>query len=292
VLTASPLPASPGSQAGPERRRPSAPGEHVSWLLAQPRTCTGVWADAMRRPCPSGAAVKADSTDSQCGACARADKGRQIARDAAPDDGREYLLYLAGFGPGLVKVGLTAADRGRDRLLEQGAISFAVLAAGSYGPVRQTERTVSATGLAAERVTAKAKAAAWPVLPPPGERAQALGSIRDNIASTVSWPDGVERRPGTVIDQARDFGLDASLPVRWREVTAISDGAVLSGAIRVVIGRRALLDTTEGLLLCDMRRVAGWAIRPVPDDIPPAGLTLAAGPATGEADARAQQALF
>lgn len=292
MLTACPLSASPGDPVGSESRRLSVLGERVGWRLARPRTCTGVWTGTARRPCPSGAAVEADSTDAQCAVCVRADKGRQIARDAAPDDGRQYLLYLAWFGSGLVKIGLTAAERGRDRLLEQGAISFAVLAAGPYGPIRHAEKAISSTGLAAERVTAKAKAAAWLRLPPPDKRVQALADARDEVTGVISWSGGINPRPGVVVDQARDFGLDTPLPGRWREVTAISDGAVVSGMIRAVIGRRVLLDTTEGLLLCDMRRVAGWTVRPVTDDIAPAGLTLAAGPDPGGTDAHIQQAFF
>jgi hypothetical protein len=292
VLTACPLPASPGGPVGAESRRLSVLGERVGWRLAQPRVCTGVWSGAARRPCPYQAVIRADSTDAQCPVCARADKGRQIARDAAPDDGREYLLYLAWFGPGLVKVGLTAAERGRDRLLEQGAVSFAVLAAGPYDPVRQTEKAISAAGQAAERVTAKVKASAWLTLPPPADRAQALAAVRDKVTRAISWPGGVQRRRGIPVDQARDFGLSTPLPRWWQEVTAVSDGAVLAGTIRAAVGRRVLLDTADGLLLCDMRRIAGWTVRCVPGDIAPSGLTLAAGPDPGGADAHVQQAFF
>jgi hypothetical protein len=210
------------------------------------------------------------------------------------DDGREYLLYLAWFGPDMVKVGLTAADRGRDRLLEQGAITFTMLAAGSYDPIRQAERLISAAGLARERITARAKAAAWLSLPPPGERTELLTAARARVATLVPWPDEVRLLPGEVTDQAGDFGVDGPLHDRWREVTGLSDGAVLSGRVRVVIGRRLLLDTPAGPLLCDMRRPAGWAVRPVPDNAPPApaGLALAAGPAPGGHDDDSQETLF
>jgi hypothetical protein len=210
------------------------------------------------------------------------------------DDGREYQLYLAWFGPGLVKVGLTAADRGRDRLLEQGAITFALLAAGPYAPIRQAERLVSSAGMASERITARAKAAAWLSLPSPGERASLLAAARDQVASRVPWPDQVRLLPGDIIDQAMDFGLGNPLSTRWQEVTGTSGGAVLSGRVRVVIGRRLLLDTPAGPLLCDMRRAAGWAIRPAPASTAsaPAGLALAAGPAPGGHDDTIQQALF
>jgi hypothetical protein len=210
------------------------------------------------------------------------------------DEDREYLLYLAWFGPDLVKVGLTAAGRGRDRLLEQGAITFTMLAAGSYAPIRQAERLISAAGLARERVTARAKAAAWLSLPPPGKRAELLSASRAQVASCIPWPAGVRLLPGDVTDQAGDFGVDGPLRDCWREVTGLSDGAVLSGRIRVVIGRRLLLGTPAGPLLCDMRRPAGWTLCPVPDSTQPvpAGLTLAAGPAHGGHDDDRQQALF
>jgi Protein of unknown function (DUF2797) len=269
------------------------PGERIRWVLAGPRTCTGIWTGSARRACLAATAIPADGTDPQCAACARADRGRQIARDAMPeDDGREYQLYLAWFGPGLVKVGLTAAGRGRDRLLEQGAITFALLAAGPYAPIRQAEQLISSAGLASERITARAKAAAWLSLPPLGERARLLTAARDQAASRVPWPKRVRLLPGDVVDQATDFGLGDPLPGRWQEVTGTSDGAVLSGRIQVVIGRRLLLDTPAGPLLCDMRRAVGWAIRPAPASAASAGLALAAGPAPGGHDDNAQQALF
>ena len=295
MLTACPLPDKPGNPLGPEARRPAAPGASISWRLAGPRACTGIWTGSARRPCPARTPITADGTDPQCPACARADRGRQIARDAVPvDDGREYLLYLAWFGPGLVKVGLTAGDRGRDRLLEQGAITFTFLAAGPYTPIRQAERLISATGLASERITARAKATAWLTLPPPAERAEQLAAARAQVASRVRWQDEVRLLPGDVTDQAGDFGIDGPLRDRWQEVTGISDGAVLSGRVRVVIGRCLLLDTPAGPLLCDMRRAAGWAIRPVPDSArpAPAELALTAGPALGGHDDDSQQALF
>jgi len=292
-LTACPLPAKPGSRPGPEARRPAGPGTSIAWLLPGPRACTGAWTGTSRRPCPAAAPIPADTTDAQCAACARADRGRQIARDAAVgDDGREYLLYLAWFGPGLVKVGLTAADRGRDRLLEQGAVTFTVLAAGPYTAVRQAERLASAAGLAAERVTARAKAAAWHRLPPPTERAELLAAARDHLASRLPWPEQVRLLPCSVTDQALDFGLAAGMPDGWQEVTGIGDGAVLSGQVRLVIGRHLLLDTPAGPLLCDMRRAAGRVICPVPGTAPvPAGLALAGVPAHGGRD-DGQQPLF
>ena len=285
VLTASPLPAEPGTRSAAEARRPAAPGERIAWTLTGPRTCTGAWTGTARRPCPARTPIPQGTTNAQCPACAQADRGRQIARDAAADDGREYQLYLAWFGPGLLKVGLTAADRGRDRLLEQAAITFTMLAAGRYAPVRQAERLISATGLAAERISARAKTAAWQSLPPPAERAALLSAARAQLISGVPWPRQARLLPGQITDQAADFGLAGQPPWTWREVTGISDGAVLSGQVRLTAGRHLLLDSATGPLLCDMRRAAGWTIRPCPGSAPaPAGLTLASRSPTGGHD--------
>jgi hypothetical protein len=293
VLTASPLPADPAAPPGPETRRPAGPGTSLSWHLDGPRRCAGAWAGTARRPCPARAEIGASGTDAQCPACALADRGRQVARDAAfGDDGREYRLYLAWFGPGLVKIGLTATDRGRDRLLEQGAITFTMLAAGRYTPIRQAERLTAAAGLARERITGAAKAAAWQVLPPPAERAARVAAARKQVTAGARWPGPVRPLPDAVTDQAGDFGLDRETVGTYREVTGISDGAVLSGRVRLVIGRDLLLDTPAGPLLVDMRRACGWAIRPAGDAAAlPAGLTLTARPTSGASDDR-QQTLF
>jgi hypothetical protein len=225
--------------------------------------------------CPYASEVPAAGTGSQCGGCQAADKGLQMARDAAlGDDGREYLLYLAWFGPGLVKVGLTAADRGRDRLLDQGAIAFTPLASGPYTPIRQAERLTAATGLAAERISGRAKVTAWWTLPPADERAALLAAAYAKILTAVPWPGRVQLQPCSVTDQARDFGLDLFTPAAYGEVTGLSDRAVLAGQIRLVVGRHLLLETAGGMLLADMRRAAGWTFRAEGSATQPAGLSL------------------
>jgi len=260
-------------------------------MLRAPRQCTGTWTGTSRRPCPAATVIPAGTTDAQCPACASADRGRQIARDTAlGDDGRDYLLYLAWFGPGLVKIGLTAADRGRDRLLEQGAIIFTPLATGPYTPIRRAERLAAATGLAAERISAKAKTTAWWQLPPPAERAAELTSARDHLTAQLAWPDRIRLMPCTPTDQAADFGLDQHTPGGYSEVSGLSDRAVLSGQVLLVIGRHLMLGTATGPLLADLRHAAGWAIQPTATPAQPHGLTLA--PRTPPSPADDQLSLF
>jgi hypothetical protein len=209
--------------------------------------------------CPLNSSLD-DGTDPQCGACAAVDPGKALARDAVADDGRTFSLYLAWFGPGLVKIGLTAADRDRDRLLEQGAITYAMVAVGSYCDIRRAERLVSGTGLARERIPTRVKTAAWWSLLDAASRAAEVTAALARISGQVTWPGGAREIPGPVIDQAANFGLDRALPAGWDEVTAVTSGARLSGELTAVVGRQVLLTTTGAPLLLDMRRTAGWGL--------------------------------
>jgi Protein of unknown function (DUF2797) len=268
-----------------ERRRPAAIGQQLGWTLAGPRRCCGIWTGLARRPCPLGSLLE-DSTDPQCRPCAAADPGRALARDAAGDDGRAYGLYLAWFGPGLLKIGLTAAERGRDRLLEQGAIAYLMLASGSYAGIRRAERMVSLAGLARERIPARAKASAWPNLPGAYDRAAALTTAQARIREQLTWPAGTTLAAEPVIDQAADFGLDRPVPDTWDEVTAIASGARVAGKLAAIVGRHILLDAEPGPLLLDMRRVAGWALARSADT---AGAGLTTIPRTRPQEARDDQ---
>jgi Protein of unknown function (DUF2797) len=159
ILTAAAVDAD--GRAGREHRSQLQIGKHLGWVLVGPRRCVGIWSGTERLSCPAATPIPS-GTDAQCSACASGDRGRALARDATlGDDDRTYALYLAWFGSDLIKVGLTATDRGRDRLLEQGAITATLLGTGPYTPIRRAERTIAAAGLARERISPRAKAATW-----------------------------------------------------------------------------------------------------------------------------------
>lgn len=182
-----------------------------------------------------------------------------MARDVAlGTDGRTYVLYLAWFGPGLTKAGLTAADRGRDRLLEQGAITWTPLARGPYTPIRRAERLISASGIAPERLPSRATVGSWWNLPAEGERAASLADAHQSSAACIRPVTGIDLMPCQVIDQVADFGLSRPPPATYLEVTGLSGDAALTGEILLIVGRRLLLATASAPLLIDMRRAAGW----------------------------------
>ncbi|MFI6290042.1 DUF2797 domain-containing protein [Nonomuraea sp. NPDC050790] len=185
-----------------------------------------------------------------------------MARDAVlGEEHRDWTLYLAWFGPGLVKVGLTAADRGADRLLEQGAITYTTLASGRYPLIRRAEQAASATRLARERIPARAKADAWWRLPDQAERASQTENAAQELAAATAWPDDLTLQQTPVHDLASAYGLHHPIPARYQEMTGLDEQqAVLAGQVRAVVGRQLLLDTPCGPVLADMRRVAGHTL--------------------------------
>ncbi len=93
-------------------RRSALPrGKRVAFAVPEGgvRRCVG----ARGHACAVRAVVPGRSTGARCEECARLDRAHSVAADTLADDPRPYRVYLAWFGPGLVKVGITAAERGR-----------------------------------------------------------------------------------------------------------------------------------------------------------------------------------
>ncbi len=112
------------------------------------RTCVGARGNA----CPVRAVVSGRSAGARCEECARLDRAHSVAADTMADDPRPYRVYLAWFGPGMVKVGITGAARGSARLLEQGAVVFSWLGQGPLMAARRTEELLRAALRVPDRI--------------------------------------------------------------------------------------------------------------------------------------------
>jgi hypothetical protein len=261
--------------SGTERTYPVLLGTSVGYQLGAQRCCTGVWLaqQRRRRPCPFDHPIPPPATRSQCDPCGSADPGTMLAR-----------------------VGLTATERGPDRLAEQGALAFTWLARSRLPEIRTAEQRISASGLAPERRHRRVTLATWWRLPDHTQRHNELSTAYQRIIKTVRWPAGLGREACTVVDQVETFGLDA-LPASCQEITTLASGAVPSGTVRCAIGRDLLLDTPDGPLLADTRLLAGWPLHPT--TAAPTGLQLRACDHTRSSgvgpirdDAAAQASLF
>ncbi|MFJ5234136.1 DUF2797 domain-containing protein [Kitasatospora sp. NPDC088391] len=246
--------------------RPLTAGLPVAWRITGPRRCTGAHTEHGHRDCPHRATVPPEGTGSQCPSCQNADRGLQLARDRIVDDGRTYRLYLAWFAPGLLKVGLTAEERGTVRLLEQAALTWTFLARGPLPAVRRAELAVAHGKLARERIPAAAKYPGWWNLPAPAERHAALTAARTRVHRLLADHPQLTLLPDhPVTDQVELYGLTDGAPDQYRQVKAVADGAHLAGTLRRPIGGHLFLDPPDGTpLLLDTRLLTGWTLQPAP----------------------------
>jgi Protein of unknown function (DUF2797) len=261
-----------------EHKRVLHGGVGVSWRWSGPRRCTGWWAPATgRRPCPRRAVIDARATMSQCPLCQSRDAGLALARDRIVDDGKEYQLYLAWFAPGMLKVGLTAVSRGNARLLEQAAIGYTIIATGSLPSIRRAELTLSHSGLATERVRARAKAESWWRLADAASSKESeLADARSRALRILAGHDLNLLVDGPIIDNTSVFGLALAVPTSYQEITALADEGRLTATVREPIGKHVFMDTAIGpgdvaVLLLDTRLLAGHSLSAVSDPEPDSG---------------------
>ncbi|MFD7161390.1 DUF2797 domain-containing protein [Kribbella sp. NPDC059898] len=249
-------------RAGNPNNVPVAPGDRVAVCLGGPRRCVGWWLPeaGRRRPCPQGREIAAAGGVAQCETCSASDPGRAFARDEIHDDGRRHALYLAWFGPQLLKVGMTAVERGADRLAEQGAIAYVWIGSGSRPAVRHLEQRVSAARIAPQRRRRPEKVTAWWSPSSAASRAGELATARrlvQGLASDDITPLGPE-----VHDNFDQFGI-ASLPDSYDELTDLAADAALVGTVLIACGRDLLIDLVgAGPTLVDSRLLAGRPTSP------------------------------
>ncbi len=247
------------------RSSPFRIGEPVGLGVAAQalRTCAGVWRAGRRTPCPYEAELRPESRRDQCEPCAALDRSSSVAADTRADDPRPYAVYLAYFGPGLHKVGITAVARGRLRLLEQAAVCFTFLGEGPLMTARRTEAVLGAALRIPDRVRDPAKRAARYRLPAPEVRAAEVAALHAEVTSLRGrLPEALRPRPLHLVDHAALFGLAGATPAApAAEVAALPPGCALTGTVAGVAGHDLHLDTPGGGLLLDTRLTAGWPLR-------------------------------
>ncbi|MEU9332954.1 DUF2797 domain-containing protein [Streptomyces sp. NPDC048290] len=243
------------------------------------RACVG----ARGNPCPLRAPVPGRSTGARCEECARLDRAHSVAADTLADDPRPYHVYLAWFGPGLTKVGITAVERGPTRLLEQGAVCFSWLGAGPLMSARRAEELLRAALGVPDRIPYADKRAVRSALPVTGaERSAEIAELHGRAVALGGWPEALRRAPLRVVDHTGVFGL-AGLPDAFGEVRELVAGGVVGGELVAAAGPDLHLRTGTGtgkgvgagagerVVVLDTRLMRGWALTPLPAGIAAAG---------------------
>ncbi|MFI8359361.1 DUF2797 domain-containing protein [Streptomyces sp. NPDC085612] len=258
-------------------------GQRLAFVARGERQCLGVWRGGRHTACPTSATVPGRAGNAQCPACARLDRSFSVAADTNAADPRTYRVYLAWFGPGMVKVGITAEERGAARLLEQGAVAWAWLGRGPLMAARRTEELLRAALGVPDRIAYARKRAVRAHLPGAPERAREVAELHARAAALAGWPDSLEPLVCEVTDHARAFGMDgwAGLPAPARVVAEMVAGGAVVG--RFVGAAGPDLHLADGLVV-DTRLLAGWElVVPEPDavtSVPVARIPAAAGTAT------------
>ncbi|WP_123975819.1 DUF2797 domain-containing protein [Streptomyces sp. Ag109_O5-1] len=243
------------------RRSALARGRRVAFGVAEGggRECVG----ARGNVCPTRAPVSGRSTGARCEECARLDRAHSVAADTVADDPRPYHVYLAWFGPGMVKVGITAVERGSARLLEQGAVCFSWLGLGPLMAARRAEELLRAALQVPDRVPYAEKRAVRSRLPASAaERAAEVEALHRRAFALAAWPESLRREPCQVVDHVEVFGL-ADLPTAVGEVTELVAGGGVSGDLLAVAGPDLHLAAVHGVVVLDTRLMTGWDIVPV-----------------------------
>lgn len=233
-------------------------GKRVDFGVAEGgvRTCVG----AREHGCPVRAVVSGRSTGARCEECARLDRAHSVAADTIADDPRPYRVYLAWFGPGMIKVGITAEERGSARLLEQGAVCWSWLGTGPLMAARRTEELLRAALRVPDRIPYGDKRAVRSTLPSsPEERAAEVEQLHTQALALPGWPESLTPAPCRPVDHVDAFGL-AGLAPAVGEVAELVAGGAIRGRLVAAAGPDLHLETDAGVVVLDTRLMRGWEL--------------------------------
>lgn len=240
------------------------------------------------------AVVSPRGTGARCEECARLDRAHSVAADTLADDPRPYRVYLAWFGPGLVKVGITRVERGSARLLEQGAVTFSWLGQGPLMAARRTEELLRAALGVPDRIPYADKRAVRAVLPGAGERLAEIRELHARAGELDGWPESLGRAPFEPVDHTDLFGLEGLPPARG-VVRELAAGGAVSGELYGAAGPDLHLLTGLGVVVLDTRLMTGWDLTGAgdADAVGGSGITFPVKELPGPApDAGVQDGLF
>ncbi|MEY9840586.1 DUF2797 domain-containing protein [Streptacidiphilus sp. EB103A] len=244
---------------GATRTSPLPAGADLAFACGPNRLCIGVWRSGARRACPIAERIAAGARSAQCPACQALDRSSSIATDTRLTDPRPFCVYLAHHGS-TIKVGITAAERGDARLLEQGALASTILSTGTLLSGRRTEILITTALGLPDRVSSSRKRDARARPGSAGERAAELLAAAARTRQLAGWPAEQRQHPLQVSDHTEAYHLPPGGLHPVAALAALEPAAVVSGRTVCRIGTDLYLDAAPGLLLIDTRLLAGWAL--------------------------------
>ncbi|MEV0277954.1 DUF2797 domain-containing protein [Streptomyces sp. NPDC050610] len=246
-----------------ERSSPLPPDRPLAFAFGKRRSCVGVRRGGRHTPCPEGTTLLPSAVSAQCPPCARLDRSHSVAADTIADDPRPYDVYLAWFGPDLIKVGITATEREGVRLLEQAALSYALLGRGPLMSARRAEAVLGAALAVPDRFPYASKRSARHALPAQPLRAAQLADLHERARGLSGLPESLSIMDFRPVHHDAAFHLGRLRPPDGTVEPAA--GRTLAGAVAAVAGPDLYITTADGrLLLTDARQLAGWPLGAAP----------------------------
>ena len=234
------------------------------------RRCTGFRQGRQPMPCPE----QASSSQRQCLACQRRDGFRpcmictgfdcpRLQPTVAASCRQTHHLYLASFGGPEVKVGTASDPRRTARLIDQGPLAAARIAAGPGPRIKQMEHTLSTRTDLVEGMRRSRKLSLL-------AGGMTESTARERVLSAIADARGLLMESYGDLLHAPDFVTLPPLALRTRErirhqpALPIEEGVRLDGTITGAIGHVALFEDHDGSFLLDLGELAGRLVDPNP----------------------------
>ena len=234
------------------------------------RYCNG-WRDITsgdRHICPTNNVV--DAKYEQCAACqkrtgfnpafyhASSVSEQQEARNLQP-----HILYLAHFGPGVIKVGISHAGRGNSRLLEQGARTALILETFSTAhTARQYEAKIAKIPGIVETLQQRKKS-------------DLLSSSYDSNAASselLTVKQSIEQAIDTKFDDVSPIYLDSVyFPDHMPALSQshdVSNQHILSGTAIGMLGSVLFCQQNDTILHLPLKKHVGYTVTVTHNDTP------------------------
>jgi hypothetical protein len=226
------------------------------------RYCTG-WhnlQDSTSHSCPDS--TPTDSKYDQCPACQQRTGFNPAFYNASSVSAQQeevnqepHILYLAHFGPGITKVGISRAKRNQARLLEQGARSAAILDTLPTALIaRQYEAKIAALSGIAETLQVRKKIVA---LQQPYDQSAAIQELANTKAR-------IETALGTAFPASKSFSFhDSYFPGGISALHTVIDVSVhyaVSGKVVGMLGPFLISEYQNELIFLPLKKYTGYQI--------------------------------
>lgn len=233
----------------------------LSFRILEGRHCVGHYEDGERRPCPDGALATRGGTCEPCGArdpfrpCMTCDGFRcpRLTAEVSAYCRQRHHLYLACFGDATIKVGTASDPRKVQRIVEQGPLAAARIAAAPGPVIKQIEHLLSSVGFTETMRRARKTVLIHASMTEPEARALVLDAA-DGLRDVLPPEYHRHLHAPIVVDQPTFAVQSRGLPVNELRV---DDDRVVEGRVVGAVGHLLFLAESDGTFALDLGELKG-----------------------------------